>query len=69
MGAPVLDDGHRLLVCLAVAVRRHDPVLVKQVAERADALLSDSTARRSFSRLRSYGVSEADMSWLATVDL
>lgn len=69
MSLPSLDDGHRLLVCLAVAIRRRDTVLVRQVAERSDRLLSDNTAKRSFQRLRNYGCTEEDMAWLSSCDL
>ncbi|MGA0983306.1 hypothetical protein [Vulcanococcus sp.] len=65
----VLEPAHKLLVCLAVATRARDPVLVAQVAQRADLLLSDREARRAFSRLPSYGVSAADMDWLKAADL
>lgn len=69
MSTPSLDDGHRLLACLAIAIRRRDTVLVRQVAERADRILSDATSRRAFGRLRNYGVTEEDLAWLAKVEL
>lgn len=69
MSVAVLEPAHRLLVCLAVAVRDHDPVLVTQVAHRADLTLSDREARRAFSRLPSYGISPQDMAWLQAVEL
>lgn len=69
MSIPTLDDGHRLLVCLAVAIRRRDTVLVRQVAERADRILSEGTCKRAFGRLRNYGVTTSDMDWLQSVDL
>ena len=69
MGIPTLDDGHLLLISLAVAVRLRDAVLVRQVAEKADLNLPDSQIRRSFSKLRGYGVSESDLEWLGSVDL
>lgn len=65
----VLEPAHRLLVCLAVATRARDPVLVSQVAQKADLLLSERESRRCFSRLASYGVSPADLQWLKEVDL
>lgn len=61
---PTLDDGHLLLCCLAVAVKKRDPVLVAQVASKADKILPDSQIRRAFGRLKGYGVSESDMTWL-----
>ena len=69
MSLPSLDDGHRLLVCLAVAIRRRDTVLVRQIAEKSDRLLSDNAAKRSFQRLRNYGVTAEDMDWLSACDL
>jgi hypothetical protein len=69
MALPSLDDGHLLLACLAVGVRSRDPVLVSQVAHKADKVLSASALRRSFGRLRNYGVSEQDMAWLASLDI
>lgn len=69
MALPSLDDGHLLLACLAVAVRARDPVLVSQVAHKADKVLTDSALRRSFGRLRNYGVSDQDMEWLAALDI
>ncbi len=68
MALPSLDDGQRLLACLAVAVRRRDPVLVQQIAARADRLLTDSTIRRTFNRLKSYGLTETDMDWLRSIE-
>lgn len=65
---PTLDDGHLLLCCLAVAVRRRDTVLVTQVARKADKTLPDSQIRRAFGRLKGYGVSEEDMAWLETLE-
>ncbi len=61
---PVLDPALQLLVCLAVAIRARDSVLVQQIAERVDLSLSTKEARRTFSRLPSYGVSASDMVWL-----
>lgn len=69
MALPTLDDGHRLLVCLAVAIKRRDPVLVRQVAEKADKVLPDSQIRRAFSRLRQYGIGDHDLAWLQDVDI
>lgn len=69
MSLPYLDDGHRLLVCLAIAIRRRDTVLIRQIAEKSDRLLSDNAAKRSFQRLRNYGVSAEDIDWLADCDL
>lgn len=68
MSLPTLDDGHLLLCCLAVAVRRRDTVLVTQVARKADKTLPDSQIRRAFGRLKGYGVSEEDMAWLETLE-
>ena len=64
MSLPTLDDGHLLLCCLAVAVKKRDPILVSQVASKADKILPDSQIRRAFGRLKGYGVSEDDMTWL-----
>jgi hypothetical protein len=68
MGLPVLEPAHRLLVCLAVAARAHDPVLVAQVAEKAERTMSPKEMRRTFSRLDVYGVSGPDLDWLQTAD-
>lgn len=67
--ASTLEPAHRLLVCLAVAARAHDPVLVSQVAERAERHLSQREMRRAFSRLPAYGVAPCDLAWLKTADL
>ena len=64
-----IDTGHRLLVCLAVAARNRDPVLVTQIAERADRLLTAKEMRRSFARLPTYGVCQLDMDWLQAFHL
>jgi hypothetical protein len=64
--APVLDPALRLLIALAVAVRRRDCVMVQQIAEQVDLTLSFREAGRTFSRLPSYGVSDADLTWLRT---
>jgi hypothetical protein len=64
MGHASLEPAHRLLICLAVAARNRDPVLVSQIAERADRLLTPKEMRRSFARLPSYGVGSADLDWL-----
>ena len=64
-----IDAAHKLLVALAVAARRRDPVLVMQVAERADLLLTPREMKRAFSRLESYGVSQDDLSWLQSAEL
>lgn len=69
MAYPALDEGHLLLACLAVAVRAHDPVLVAQVAEKADKVLGESQFKRSFRRLPSYGVRPEDLAWLATAEI
>ena len=65
---PTLDDGHLLLCCLAVAVKKRDPVLVAQVASKADKILPDSQIRRAFGRLKGYGVNESDMAWLRELE-
>jgi len=67
--SPVLEPAHCLLVCLAVAARAHDPVLVSQVAHKADLTLTEREMKRAFSRLSSYGVSPVDLEWLQAVDL
>jgi len=68
MALPTLDDGHLLLGCLAVAVKMRDPVLVAQVARKADRTLADSQITRTFGRLKSYGINADDMSWLASLE-
>ena len=68
MSLPTLDDGHLLLCCLAVAVRRRDHVLVTQVARKADKTLPDSQIRRAFGRLKGYGMNDEDMAWLETLE-
>ena len=68
MTLPTLDDGHLLLCCLAVAVKRRDPVLVSQVARKADKTLPDPQIRRAFGRLKGYGVSADDMTWLESLE-
>lgn len=68
MSLPTLDPALSLLACLAVAVRARDPVLVQQVADRADRLLGDSVIKRTFARLPSFGVDEEDLEWLASFD-
>ena len=65
---PSLDDGHLLLCCLAVAVKKRDPVLVGQVARKADKTLPDSQIRRAFGRLKGYGMNEEDMAWLESLE-
>lgn len=69
MSAPLLEPAHRLLVCLAVAARARDPVLVSQVAEKAERHLSPREMRRAFSRLPAYGVSPGDLRWLQAAEL
>lgn len=69
MTQTTLDPAHKLLVALAVAARGRDPVLVAQIAEKADLLLTNREMRRSFSRLKNYGVSQQDLKWLQTADL
>lgn len=69
MATTLLDPAHKLLVALAVAARGRDPVLVAQIAERADLLLTSREMKRAFSRLPTYGVNQADMDWLQTADL
>ena len=68
MSLPTLDPALNLLASLAVAVRAHDPVLVQQVADKADRLLGDSVIKRTFARLPAFGVSEEDLEWLASFD-
>jgi hypothetical protein len=63
---PVLDRGLGLLVALIVAIRQRDPVLVRQIGERADLHLSDREISRSFSKLHDYSASEEDLAWLKT---
>ena len=69
MKESTIDPAHRLLVALAVASRNRDPVLVLQVAERADLFLSAREMKRAFSRLDAYGVSQDDLDWLQTAEL
>ena len=64
MALPTLDEGHRLLACLAVAIREPDPVLVRQIAEKADKILPDSQIVKTFGRLKNYGVGTSDLNWL-----
>ena len=59
-----LDPALRLLICLSVAVRRRDAVLVEQIAEKVDIALTPKEAKRALSRLPSYGVTPDDLSWL-----
>lgn len=66
MSYPVLDQGLGLLVALIVAIRQRDPVLVRQIGERADLHLNDREITRSFSKLHDYGASEEDLAWLRT---
>ena len=68
MSIPSLDDGHLLLCCLAVAVKRRDSVLVGQVARKADKTLLDSQITRAFGRLRGYGMTTEDMEWLESLE-
>ena len=68
MSLPSLDDGHLLLCCLAVAVKQRDPVLVGQVARKADKTLPDSQITRAFGRLKGYGMTVEDMEWLAGLE-
>jgi hypothetical protein len=68
MGSSLLDPAHKLLVALAVAARAKDPVLVSQIAERADLLLTPREMKRAFSRLSSYGVTQSDLDWLQTTE-
>jgi hypothetical protein len=63
---PNLDPALRLLIALAVAVRRRDAVLVQQIAEKVEFTLTAKEAKRAFSRLSSYGVTDGDMDWLRT---
>lgn len=64
-----LEPGHRLLACLAAAVRIRDSVLVKQIANRSDETLSQREITRTFSRLPEYGVSAEDLEWLRTTEV
>ena len=59
-----LDPALRLLICLSVAVRRRDVVLVEQIAEKVDIALTPKEAKRALSRLPAYGVTPDDLSWL-----
>lgn len=68
MALPSLDPALSLLTSLAVAVRARDPVLVQQVAEKADRLLGDSVIKRTFARLPAFGVDPEDLEWLASFD-
>ena len=68
MTLPTLDPALSLLASLAVAVRAHDPVLVQQVADKADRQLGDSGIKRTFARLPAFGVTEDDLEWLASFD-
>jgi hypothetical protein len=69
MASALLDPAHKLLVALAVAARGRDPVLVAQIAERADLLLTPREMKRAFSRLPTYGVNQSDLDWLQSADL
>lgn len=69
MTLPLLEPAHRLLVCLAVAVRARDPVLVCQIADKAERHLSAREMRRAFSRLAAYGVPGCDLAWLQSAEL
>lgn len=69
MGSALLDPAHKLLVALAVAARGRDPVLVAQIAERADLLLTPREMKRAFSRLPAYGVNKSDLDWLQSAEL
>ena len=69
MGIPTLDDGHLLLCCLAIAVKLRDEVLVRQVAAKADRVLSEAQLKRTFSRIKGYGMTEEDMSWLGELSV
>lgn len=61
-----LDPSLRLLFALKVAVQQRDPVLVSQVAARAEQSLSPREMRRTFSRLSCLGATEEDLAWLRT---
>ncbi len=69
MGLPTLDDGQKLLACLAVAVRARDPVLVKQIAERVDHVIPEAQVVKTFGRLGAYGLTAEDMDWLEALEL
>lgn len=69
MAVAPLEPAHRLLACLAAAVRNRDPVLVKQIATRADLSMTAREVERTFSRLPVYGLSPDDLAWLRTADV
>lgn len=66
MSYPVLDQGLGLLIALVVAIRQRDPVLVRQISEKADLHLTDREIGRTFGKLHDYGVSPDDLAWLRT---
>ena len=68
MALPSLDPGHLLLCCLAVAVKKRDPVLVSQIAEKADKSLPQSQLKRAFGRLKGFGMNTDDLAWLASLE-
>ena len=68
MGLATLELPHKLLIALVVAVRRRDPVLVRQVAERADREMADAVIRRTFSKVSSYSLTSDDLAWLQQVE-
>ena len=68
MGLATLALPHQLLIALVVAVRRRDPVLVRQVAEKADRELADAVLRRTFSKVTTYNLTPDDLHWLQTCE-
>ena len=66
--APLPRPGHLLLCCLAVAVKKRDPVLVSQIAEKADKHLPQSQLKRAFGRLKGFGMNTDDLDWPASLE-
>ncbi|GEM_PF-2596713 len=64
-----LTPGQRWLCCLAVAIKRRDPVLITQLAEKAEHQLTPARLRRTVSRLDRFQLTAEDWHWLRSLQL
>ncbi len=62
-----LTPCQRWLCCLAVAIKRRDPVLISQLAEKAEHQLTPARLRRTVSRLDRFQLTAEDWHWLRSL--
>ncbi len=62
-----LTPCQRWLCCLAVAIKRRDPVLITQLAEQAEHQLTPARLRRTVSRLDRFQLTAEDWHWLRSL--